>query len=67
MNSFFPFPIELFFFFNSLPLIFFFFFFYNQEYLNDEEFASLIGVSRADFAAQPKWRRDNKKKELGLF
>lgn len=38
-----------------------------EDYLDDATFTSKFGVSRADFAAQPKWRRDAKKKELGLF
>jgi hypothetical protein len=38
-----------------------------EEYLSNEDFAAKFGVDKATFAAQPKWKRDAKKKELGLF
>lgn len=38
-----------------------------EDYLDDASFASHIGVDRAAFAGQPKWKRDQKKKELGIF
>jgi hypothetical protein len=38
-----------------------------EEYLDAKEFASLFGSDKATFAAMPKWKRDTKKKELGLF
>jgi hypothetical protein len=38
-----------------------------EEYLSDAEFSKLFGVDKAAFKAQPKWKRDAKKKELGLF
>jgi len=38
-----------------------------ETYLSDAEFLELIGVDKATFATQPKWKQVNKKKELGLF
>jgi hypothetical protein len=38
-----------------------------EEYLSDAEFSKLFGVDKATFKAQPKWKKDTKKKELGLF
>ncbi len=38
-----------------------------EEYLSNSEFVTLFGVDKATFAGQPKWKRDAKKKELGLF
>jgi hypothetical protein len=38
-----------------------------EEYLSDVEFVKLFGVDKAAFRVQPKWKKDAKKKELGLF
>jgi hypothetical protein len=38
-----------------------------ELYLADEEFESVFGVSRQDFAKLPKWKQLNKKKTLKLF
>ncbi|CAE8636499.1 unnamed protein product [Polarella glacialis] len=38
-----------------------------ERYLPDATFVSLFGVSKDEFAKMPKWKRDNKKKEHGLF
>lgn len=38
-----------------------------EYYLNDEEFASVIGMSRADWDELKQWKKDRKKKEVGLF
>ena len=38
-----------------------------EEYLTDEEFNKLFGTSKEEFKKQPAWKRNNKKKELGLF
>lgn len=38
-----------------------------EQYLSDEEFASLFDMSKADFAKKAKWQRDGKKRELGLM
>jgi hypothetical protein len=39
-----------------------------EEYLSDAEFATIFkGQDRATFAAQPKWKKDNAKKAVGLF
>lgn len=38
-----------------------------EEYLVDAEFASAFGCDKKAFAAQPKWKRDQKKKDLGIF
>jgi len=35
--------------------------------LSDEEFVALFGCSKADFNGMPAWKRNNKKKSLGLF
>lgn len=36
-------------------------------YLSDSEFATVMGVSKAEFADMPKWRQQAKKKEVNLF
>jgi len=42
--------------------------FANRElYLDDETFKAKLGMDKAAFAALPKWKRDAKKKELGIF
>lgn len=38
-----------------------------ETYLSDAEFLTVIGVSKADFAKQPGWKKQAKKKEVGLF
>lgn len=38
-----------------------------ETYLSNEEFQQLFGMDQAAFAAMPKWKQVNKKKELGLF
>lgn len=38
-----------------------------ETYLSDEAFQELMGMDKAAFAAMPKWKQVNKKKELGLF
>jgi len=38
-----------------------------EDYLDDATFLQLFGVNKDGFAAMPKWKRDSKKKELGLF
>ena len=38
-----------------------------EEYLNEEEFVTVFKMSKEEFAILPKWRRLNKKKEVGLF
>lgn len=38
-----------------------------EDFLDDAAFQSAIGMSRSDFAALPKWKRDAKKKEIGIF
>jgi len=38
-----------------------------ERYLPDDVFQSLFGMEKEAFAKLPKWKRDNKKKEHGLF
>ena len=38
-----------------------------EEYLDDSSFVSVLGLTKDAFRALPKWKRDAKKKELGLF
>jgi len=38
-----------------------------EEYLNDADFTKHFGCSKADFKAQPKWKRDAAKKKVNLF
>ena len=38
-----------------------------EEYLSDEEFASVFGMSRADWLKVPAWKRGPIKKDKGLF
>ena len=38
-----------------------------EEYLDAATFAKIFGSDKATFLALPKWKRDAKKKELGLF
>lgn len=38
-----------------------------EDFLDDATFSLKFGVDKAAFSAQAKWKRDAKKKELGLF
>ena len=38
-----------------------------EAYLSDAEFSTVFGMTRAAFAALPRWKRDAKKKEVHLF
>ncbi|XP_056611665.1 villin-1 [Triplophysa dalaica] len=38
-----------------------------EEYLSNEDFALIMGVSRMDFYAMPEWKQLNIKKAKGLF
>lgn len=38
-----------------------------EEYLSDDDFKTVFGVSKAEFAAMPAWKRINAKKDKGLF
>jgi hypothetical protein len=38
-----------------------------ENYLDDVTFKAKFGTDKATFAALPKWKKDTKKKELGLF
>ncbi|CAN0502590.1 unnamed protein product [Discosporangium mesarthrocarpum] len=38
-----------------------------EQYLSDEEFYEVFGMTKADFAAQPKWKQQSQKKSKGLF
>jgi len=38
-----------------------------EQYLSDEAFAAVFGMSKADFAKLPKWKQDKVKKEHKLF
>jgi len=38
-----------------------------ETYLSDADFSSLFGVTQEEFAKQPKWKRDGRKKEHGLY
>lgn len=38
-----------------------------EKYLKDVEFVKYLGMARAEFAQLPKWKRDHKKREVGLF
>lgn len=38
-----------------------------EEYLSDADFNKLFGTTKDAFNTQPKWKKDKKKKELGLF
>lgn len=38
-----------------------------ETYLSDASFLTVFGMSKSEFAAQPKWKRDKAKKEHGLF
>lgn len=38
-----------------------------EEFLEDETFNQIFAMSKADFKAQPKWKRDQQKKRYNLF
>ena len=38
-----------------------------ERYLTAEAFQELFGLDEAAFAAQPLWRRQQRKKDVGLF
>lgn len=38
-----------------------------EEYLTDAAFLGLFGMTKEDFAKMPKWKRDGRKREHGLF
>ena len=38
-----------------------------QEYLADDEFVRVLGMSRAEFAAQPSWKQSSLKQRHGLY
>ena len=38
-----------------------------EYYLSDEEFTQHIGMSRDEWDSLKQWKRDKKKKEIGLF
>ena len=38
-----------------------------EDLLTDEEFSSMFNITRLEFVALPKWKRDNLKKKLNLF
>ncbi|XP_062861507.1 villin-1 isoform X2 [Trichomycterus rosablanca] len=38
-----------------------------EDYLSDEDFSLVLGVSRPDFYFMPLWKQKNLKKEKGLF
>ena len=38
-----------------------------ENYMLEEEFPKVFGMSYADFMALPKWKRDARKKEKKLF
>lgn len=37
-----------------------------EEYLSDEEFQTVFGMTKVDFAKEQKWKRDRAKKAKGL-
>lgn len=38
-----------------------------EQYLDDKEFVEIFGMSKADFAKQPKWKQVSAKKTKELF
>lgn len=38
-----------------------------EEYLGDEEFKKILGCDKDSFRALPTWKRNDKKKSIGLF
>lgn len=40
---------------------------HKEQYLTEAQFTQLFGMTKAQFEHLPKWKRETKKKELGLF
>jgi len=40
---------------------------HKEIYLHDAEFQTVFGCSKAEFAGQPAWKRDQAKKKAGIF
>ena len=38
-----------------------------EQYLVEAEFKSILGMSKTEFNAMPKWKQSNLKKKVGLF
>ena len=38
-----------------------------EDYLSDEEFAEVMGMSRAEFSSLAVWRKKQKKQSIGIF
>lgn len=38
-----------------------------ESYLTDAEFATVMGMSKSEYAGLPKWKQQAKKKDVGLF
>jgi hypothetical protein len=38
-----------------------------EEYLNDNEFEKVFEMNAEEFAKQPLWKRQNVKRDLGLY
>lgn len=38
-----------------------------EQYLSDAEFKEVFGMSKAEFAGQPKWKQVSSKKAKELF
>ena len=38
-----------------------------EEYLNSQDFVKVVGMTTLEFQQMPQWKRDKKKRELGLF
>ncbi|KAA0146173.1 hypothetical protein FNF28_07715 [Cafeteria roenbergensis] len=38
-----------------------------ELYLSDSDFTEVFGMSKDEFSALAKWKRDGKKKQAGLF
>ena len=47
--------------------LFLYFLCMQEDYLDDAAFQATFGVTRAAFAAMPKWKRDDQKKKKGIF
>ena len=38
-----------------------------EQYLSDEQFQEVFSMDKAAFKAMPLWKRQDKKKKVGLF
>lgn len=38
-----------------------------EQYLDDKEFVEVFGMSKSEFASQPKWKQVSAKKAKELF